>query len=60
MGVDELKERLKRARKTVAEARVVLYQYEKKLENAVDQINYIQSRTRGFLSDLVAELTASD
>ena len=60
MDVDELKERLKRARKTVAEARVVLYQYEKKLEHAVEQINYIQSRTRGFLSDLVAELMGSD
>ena len=60
MGVDELRERLKRARKTVAEARVVLCHYEKKLENAVEQINYIQSRTRGFLSDLVAELMGSD
>ena len=56
MGVDELRERLKRARKTVAEARVVLCQYEKKLEHAVEQITYIQDRTRGFLSDLIAEL----
>ena len=56
MGVDELKERLKRARKTVAEARVVLGHYEKKLEHAVEQINYIQSRTRGFLTELIAEL----
>ena len=57
MDVDELREALKKARKTVASARYVLYCYEMKLENAVQEINYIKSRTRGFLSDLVAELT---
>ena len=51
---------LKRARKTVAEARLVLYQYEMKLENAVQEIVYIKHRTNGFLSDLVSQLTGPD
>ena len=57
MNVDELREALKRARKSVAEARFVLYQYEMKLENAVQEIVYIKDRTQGFLSDLIAQLT---
>ena len=48
MDMDECMNALKRARKTVAEARLVLYQYEMKLENAVQEIVYIKHRTNGF------------
>ena len=57
MDVDELREALKKGRKTVASARYVLYCYEMKLENAVHEIDYIKNRTEGFFSDLVSQLT---
>ena len=60
MSVDELRESLKRACKTVHAARKVLYCYEMKLQQAVDDINYIESRTRGFFAGLVEEMMGSD
>ena len=57
LDVNELKERLKWTLEMVAEAKCVLYQYEMRLENAVQELVFIKNKTDGFLSDLVAQLT---
>ena len=57
MDVDELWEALKNSCRIVASARYVLYCYEMKLENAVQELDMIKNKTEGFLSDLITQLT---